>query len=281
MSGRLFTVSSRDAARRPILFSGNGFFVSASYDIRGRVSTFRYTEDESPENGSVNRVLKVSYGYSATGSVVSRTGTVATNRGADTPIGSDEIDQWLDNYETGVAPAGPAANLAGLVRALQFVQEPGLEPVCIECAFVIPLRWANTGYNLARDPAWSIIRNGVKPAAEVKQCKPTQVTIDEMLAAANEMHAAGQLMSKAGRAVTRHPSYFGFKTAEDVRQVYRTNEQLNDFASKQVRDMLETGVRMEGEGGAGNQGWTTYTRSDGSGASWTRNGEWIGFRGKR
>ncbi|WP_211626012.1 hypothetical protein, partial [Paraburkholderia domus] len=111
-------------------------------------------------------------------------------------------------------------------------------------------------------------------------CKPTQVTKDELLAAANEAHAAGQLMSKAGRAVTKHPNYFGFKTAEDVRQVYRTNEQLNDFASKQVRGILETGVRMEGQSGRSPGGWVTYTRSDGVSSSWTRSGEFIGFRRK-
>jgi YD repeat-containing protein len=280
-SGRVSIVRTRDAAHRPTNFGGDGFSAYASYDARGRVSAFWYSEQASPLNGGLSRLLKVTYGYSPDGRVTSRTGAVATNRGAETPIGSDEIDQWLDNYEDGVTPAGPPANLQGLVKALQFVQEPGLEPVCIECAFVVPLRWAGTGYSVARDPVWGLIRNRTKPGAEAEQCKPTQVTIDELLAAANEVHAAGQLMSKAGRAVTKHPNYFGFKTAEDVRQVYRTNEQLNNFASQQVKDILENGVRTEGEGGPLNQGWVTYTRSDDVAAAWTRTGEFIGFRGKR
>jgi YD repeat-containing protein len=276
----IFIVFTRDAAHRPTTFAGSGFRGAAGYDARGRVNTFLFSEEASALNGGVRRLLMVTYGYSPDGRVTSRTGTVATNGGADTPIGSDEIDQWLDNYENGVVPAGPRANLQGLVKALRFVQEQGLEPVCIECAFIVPMRWAGAGYSFARDPLWKVGRDGIKPGAEAGQCKATQVTVDELMAAANEVHAVGQLMSKAGRAVTKHPDYFGFKTAEDVRQVYRTNEQLNDFASKHVRDILETGVRTEGQTGRSPDGWVTYTRSDGVSSTWTRSGEFIGFRRK-
>lgn len=86
-------------------------------------------------------------------------------------------------------------------------------------------------------------------------------------------------MSKAGRAVTKRPNYSGFKNADDVGKVYRANEQLNDFASGQVKDMLENGVRTEGAGLPGSVGWVTYTRSDGVAASWRTDGGFIEFRG--
>jgi YD repeat-containing protein len=247
-SGRIWMVSVRDAAHRPIQLAGNGFDVSVGYDARGRVSTFWLAEQGRPLNGNVQRLLKVNYGYAPDGRVVSRTGTVATNGGADTPVGSDEIDQWLGNYESGVTPVGPPPNLMGWVRALQFMQEAGLEPVCVECVLP-PVRWA------ADAVSWGSTLFGKGGSG----CKATQTTIDELQAAANETYATGQLMSKAGRAVTKHPDYFGFKSAQDLRQVYRTNEQLNNFASGQVKNILENGVRTEGEGGPANQGWVTYT----------------------
>jgi YD repeat-containing protein len=267
-SGRGNMVSLRDAAHRPIEISGTGFIAWVTYDARGRIGTFIYDEAASPLNGDLRRRLTVKYGYAPDGRVVSRTGTVATNGGADTPIGQDEIGQWLDNYESGVTPAGPRANLLGAVKALQFVQEPGLEPVCFECALA-PVRWVAGAVN------WGMSFFGKGGS----QCKSTQATTDELMAAANEPHVAGQLISKAGRAATKHPDYFGFKSAEDLRQVYRTNEQLNDFASNQLKDILESGVRTEGPGPANGSGWVTYTRSDGVAASWRQDGGFIGFRG--
>ncbi|MFM0284961.1 hypothetical protein P0D75_43840 [Paraburkholderia sediminicola] len=112
-------------------------------------------------------------------------------------------------------------------------------------------------------------------------CKPTQVTIDELLAAANEAHAAGQLMNKVGRVITKHPNYFGFETAKDVRHVYRTIEQLNNFSSQQVKEILENGVRSEGQTTGRSDGWITYTRADSVSASWRSTGGFIGFRGGR
>jgi hypothetical protein len=71
--------------------------------------------------------------------------------------------------------------LHSLLKALQFVPEPGLESVCIECAFVIPMRWANIGNGVFKDPIWAGIRNGGKPSAEAKQCAdvPPQLTTGE------------------------------------------------------------------------------------------------------
>ncbi|MGB8419960.1 DUF6531 domain-containing protein [Paraburkholderia sp.] len=291
VSGWTLGTIGRDAAHRATNLVGDNREALITYNARGRLTQFTYYEYPTALNGSLHRILTVKYGYSADGQVVSRTGTVAKNNGgstfigAATPISSDEIDLWIDNAERGANPVGPPANLLGVVRSLLSAsQEPGLVPICIECMFNPALGWGWAVSSDNNDPFGVIgfagaLRGAVDGIAGL--CKPTQVTIDELLAAANEAHAAGQLMSKAGRAVTKHPNYFGFKTAEDVRQVYRSNEQLNDFASKQVKDILENGVRREGDGGPTGQGWVTYTRSDGVGASWTRNGEWIGFRGKR
>lgn len=149
LGGNSYLVSARDKAHRAILIQGPGFLVSAVYDPRGRLSTFWYNESASPSNGNVTRLLKVTYNYSPDGRITSRVGTVSTNLGADAAIGSDEIDQWLDNFENRITPAGPPVNLAGWVTALKFVQEPGLEPVCVEC-WVPPVRWSITGIELIK-----------------------------------------------------------------------------------------------------------------------------------
>lgn len=273
----------RDAAHRVTRQSGTGFTAGITYDPRGRITRFRYDETAAPTNGGVARVLTVDYGYAVNGELVARSGTVATNGGAPVSISSDEIDRWLDNYEAGVDPVGPPPGTLGWVRSLlRASAEPGLVPICIECMFNPALSWGWAMSSDNDDPFGIIgiagtLRGAVDGIANL--CKPTQVTIDQLSAAADQPHVAGQPMSKAARAVTKHPDYFGFKTAEGVRQVYRPNEQLNDVASKQVKDMLENGVRTEGEGGPLNQGWVTC--SDDVAAAWTRAGEFIGFRGRR
>jgi YD repeat-containing protein len=188
VSGWTLGMMGRDAAHRATYLAGDNREALITYNARGRVTQFAYFEYPTTLNGGLHRTLTVKYSYSADGQIVSRTGTVAKNNGGSTfmgdatPISSDEIDQWLDNYESGINPVGPPANLHGLLKALQFVQEPGLEPVCIECAFVIPLRWANTGYNVFKDPIWAGIGRGGKTSAEAKQCAelPPQLTFEEM-----------------------------------------------------------------------------------------------------
>ncbi|MFM0361378.1 DUF6531 domain-containing protein [Paraburkholderia sediminicola] len=132
---------SRDAAHRPLYgYNPTGdFFVR--YDRRGRIDLFKFNEYASPANGGVRRVLKVRFGYSPDGQVVSRTGTVARNGslldlndGTDIAISSGEIDQWIDNYNLGESPVGPPANLQGARRLLgdNFL---GTSTVCSSCHF--------------------------------------------------------------------------------------------------------------------------------------------------
>ncbi|GAB7530634.1 hypothetical protein PS3A_30450 [Pseudomonas sp. 3A(2025)] len=89
----------------------------------------------------------------------------------------------------------------------------------------------------------------------------------------------GQAITNAGRAVTKHPEYFGFNSTQELRQVYRSDAQLNDLAGKSVRNILENGVKTTGAGGRYPNGWVTYSLPDGRAASWSASGEFIGFRG--
>ncbi|CAB3752785.1 DUF6531 domain-containing protein [Paraburkholderia solisilvae] len=133
VTGRAVGVLLRDAAHRPLELTDNGMNAYVVYDVRGRVTRFTYVEDAAPANGNRSRTLTVDYGYSPDGRVVSRTGTVKPEGGSAAAIGSEEIDEWLDNYESGIAPAGPPVGFVRSLRTLLFAQEPGLEPVCVEC----------------------------------------------------------------------------------------------------------------------------------------------------
>jgi YD repeat-containing protein len=132
-SGRAVGIGLRDAAHRPLDLMDDGMDAYVVYDVRGRVTKFTYVEHPAPSNGKVSRTLTVDYTYSPDGRVVSRTGTVKPDGGSAVAIGRDEIDEWLDNYESGVTPAGPAVGTFKLLKALGFTQEPGLEPICVEC----------------------------------------------------------------------------------------------------------------------------------------------------
>ncbi|MFL9905367.1 DUF6531 domain-containing protein [Paraburkholderia sp. RL17-337-BIB-A] len=126
-------VSTRDAAHRAIGIVGPGFSANPLYDSRGRLTAFQYWEDAGPANGGVKRLLKVNFSYSADGKVVSRTGTVSTNLGPATDISGDEIDTWLTNYETGVAPAGPPPNRLGWAKSQVSTDARTIVQLCGDC----------------------------------------------------------------------------------------------------------------------------------------------------
>ncbi|CAG4911427.1 hypothetical protein R54767_03791 [Paraburkholderia gardini] len=141
MTMQVWGVGVRDQTNRPIQLSGPGFIVNPVYDVRGRISQFIYVEQATALNGFVSRRLTVDYGYSPDGHIVSRTGTVQSNGGTTSDLGSAEIDSWLWNYEDSVVPAGPAQGRLGAGISLRGPREPGIEPVCVEC-FIPPVRWA-------------------------------------------------------------------------------------------------------------------------------------------
>ena len=88
-------------------------------------------------------------------------------------------------------------------------------------------------------------------------------------------------LTEAGRAVTKHPEYFGFESNEVLRQVYRSDAQINNLASGRLKEVLRRGTISTGAGGRYPNGWTTFTLPNGNAASWGSNGSFIGFRGIR
>lgn len=86
-------------------------------------------------------------------------------------------------------------------------------------------------------------------------------------------------MTNAGRAVTKHPQYFGFESTEALMKVYRIPGSLNNLGSSTLKDILRNGARTTGAGGRYPNGWTTYTLPNGNAASWGLDGTFIGFRG--
>jgi filamentous hemagglutinin len=84
---------------------------------------------------------------------------------------------------------------------------------------------------------------------------------------------------EAGREVTKHPEYFGFNSTNELRAIYRTDAEVNKLGSDALREILIYGDRTTGAGGRYPAGWITYTLDDGRAASWTKSGEFIGFRG--
>ena len=88
-------------------------------------------------------------------------------------------------------------------------------------------------------------------------------------------------LTNAGRAVTKHPEYFGFESTEALMKVYRTKGSINNLGSTTLKNIIRNGVRTKGAGGRYPNGWVTYTLSNGQAASWNLNGTFIGFRGKK
>ena len=89
----------------------------------------------------------------------------------------------------------------------------------------------------------------------------------------------GGNLTNAGRAVTKHPEYFGFESTEALMKVYRSPSALNNLGSSTLKDILRNGVRTTGAGGRYPKGWVTYTLPNGNAASWGLDGTFIGFRG--
>ncbi|WP_142685406.1 hypothetical protein [Chitinophaga polysaccharea] len=91
----------------------------------------------------------------------------------------------------------------------------------------------------------------------------------------------GGRFTNAGRAVTKHPEYFGFESTEALMKVYRTPEAINNLASTTIKNILRNGAKSTGAGGRYPNGWVTFTLGNGNAASWGLDGIFIGFRGLR
>ncbi|MFM0070248.1 DUF6531 domain-containing protein [Paraburkholderia sediminicola] len=136
VSGWLFGNQDRDAANRVTWQTGNYREARIAYDLRGRVARFTYDEQPIAQIGRVRRLLNVDYGYSPAGRVVSRNGTVATSDEAAIAISSDDTDKWLDNYQAGLDPVGPAATRLGWLRSNTPDAPPVISAVCVDCGFI-------------------------------------------------------------------------------------------------------------------------------------------------
>ncbi|MDO5980948.1 hypothetical protein [Flavivirga spongiicola] len=86
-------------------------------------------------------------------------------------------------------------------------------------------------------------------------------------------------LTKAGREVTKHPNYFGFKNNKALREKYRSDNAINKLGAQKLKNILRNGTRTRGSGGRYPKGWITYTLKNGTAASWHSNGDFIGFRG--
>ena len=85
--------------------------------------------------------------------------------------------------------------------------------------------------------------------------------------------------TQAGRAVTKHPEYFGFDDLASLQRVYNTPDKINRLAADSLKDIMRNGKVTTGAGGRYPDGWKTLTLPDGRAASWQANGDFIGFRG--
>jgi hypothetical protein len=88
-----------------------------------------------------------------------------------------------------------------------------------------------------------------------------------------------KLLTNVGRAVTKHPQYFGFESTEALMKVHKTPQALNNLGSSTLKNIIRNGVKTTGAGGRYPNGWVTYTLQSGNAASWGADGSFIGFRG--
>ncbi len=144
VSGWLFGNQDRDASHRVTWQTGNYRETHIAYDSRGRVARFMYDEQPIITVGRGHRLLTVNYGYSANGTLTSRNATLATDGGAAVAIGSDDTDEWLDNYQAGLDPVGPPPGLLGWGRSLASDGTATISALCSQCGFIQAF------------PAWSL-----------------------------------------------------------------------------------------------------------------------------
>jgi hypothetical protein len=86
-------------------------------------------------------------------------------------------------------------------------------------------------------------------------------------------------LTQAGRAVTKHPEYFGFSDLASLQNVHNTPSKLNALGASKLKDIMRNGEVSSGAGGRYPGGWNTITLPDGGAASWHASGEFIGLRG--
>ncbi|MGU7813164.1 DUF6531 domain-containing protein [Burkholderia sp. AW49-1] len=243
----------RDAAHRVVHGRNPSGEFDIEYDLRGRISAFKFKEFASSENGGVRRLFKVAFGFSPDGRVTSRTGTVATNGSATDlsdgpaiPISDEEINQWIDNYNYGDSPVGP---LAIVLRARALSGGPSFlaSTVCNDCHFSAGLGGAARGIAFV----WKLIKN---PALK---------------------HGIGQGARKAAQAWERVKQMCKPAAETEVDGIPPgriTSEYTNKTIGRSTRN-IETDVpRAEFEANLRNNGWAHTLSKDGKADIFTKNG---------
>ncbi|NYH18108.1 DUF6531 domain-containing protein [Paraburkholderia bryophila] len=268
--------SARDAAHRAIYGYRPGSGYNTVYDSRGRATVLWLNEYGSPLNGGVYRLLKVRYSYSPNGAVTSRTGTVSINQGPDKPISSDEIDQWVSNIEDGRTPVGPLANLAGLVRSLLRAAPDAIQPICIECIVNPALSWGWAMSSDNDDPFGIVgmagaIRGAIGGIAS--QCKPTQLTVEQLIAdATGAQNDTG--LSKLARAWDKHSG----RENDFYPSLTGNIEQKNSSTEQWARSLLENPTTVRNDL---SRGGFEYRAPDGTGMRFEADGRFVGVLNPR
>jgi YD repeat-containing protein len=244
---------TRDAAHRALLgYNPTGDF-SLRYDRRGRIDLFKFNEYASPANGGVRRVFKVRFGYSPDGQIVSRSGTVARN-GTDIPISSDEINQWIDNYNYGDSPVGPPANLQG-ARRLLGDNLLSTSTVCGDCHFSAGLfdgsvRGILIVYRLLQNP---VVRYGIGQGA--RKVAENWERIKEMCKPAAETEVDG---IPPGRITSE---YTDITTGRSMRNI-RTDAGKAEFEANLVESGYMQTLSKDGKSDIFTKGESQYTVRD-------------------
>ena len=252
---------TRDAAHRALLgYNPTGDF-SLRYDRRGRIDLFKFNEYASPANGGVRRVFKVRFGYSPDGQIVSRSGTVARNGsildlndGTDIPISSDEINQWIDNYNYGDSPVGPPANLQG-ARRLLGDNLLSTSTVCGDCHFSAGLfdgsvRGILIVYRLLQNP---VVRYGIGQGA--RKVAENWERIKEMCKPAAETEVDG---IPPGRITSE---YTDITTGGSIRNI-RTDVGKAEFEANLVESGYMQTLSKDGKSDIFTKGESQYTVRD-------------------
>ena len=172
-------------------------------------------------------------------------------------------------------------NLYGYVNGdpLGYVDPDGRHPVVVGIAIAAARYVGRTILKKALHKARNQLRNALKRKNKSKSsCVPKGLKGNKDFKAAISQFK-NTPFTNAGRAVTKHPEYFGFKNTNELRKVYNSEVKINKLAADTLKNIMRTGKTTTGSGGRYPDGWKTVTAPDGRAASWHADGRFIGFRG--
>ncbi|MDA0572972.1 DUF6531 domain-containing protein [Burkholderia gladioli] len=248
----------------------NRLFV-VGYDQRGRPNTLSIKEEASPINGGVKRSVILRYQYSPDGQIVSRTGKLySTTLGHSRPLSSDEMDRWVASLEANDPSISPPI-IDWRLGLVPFESAPdAIKPICVECFLNPALSWGWVAASNQDDPFTIVglagaIRGALQGIAQ--QCSPTQLTNDQLIAAATRSYNHTGL-STLSRAWGKHSERNG-KVNKYYPRLTGNIAQKNAFTEKWARDLLENPTTTRKELG---RGGIEYRAPNGTGMRFERDG---------